>query len=129
MSSDGQDDGARLLRVAATDVEAVERRLAPQLPRRLCVVRSQYTAVHLTEVEDMFHARHAKWGFELLSYKGMTRLCQPRAYALLTRVNPVTSLHGRTPCQKDCSPFAQRFNPYNDGPICLWTSVGSPDVG
>lgn len=77
-----------MLRVAAGDVAAAERVLAPQLPRRLYVVRSRYTADQLHEVRDMFHAHHVDWGFEIWSYQGMTDDCQPRAEARLTRISP-----------------------------------------
>lgn len=81
------DSGALLLRVAAADVDAVERVLAEQLPRRLYVVQSRYTAGQLREVEDMFAAHANEWGFEAWSSKGMDPQCQPYADVILTRVN------------------------------------------
>jgi hypothetical protein len=80
------ESGALLLRVAASDVEAVERVLAPQLARRLCVVKSRYTAAHLREVREMFDARHVEWGFESWTSEGMTAQCQPYAEVVLTRI-------------------------------------------
>ncbi len=81
------DGGALVLRVAAGDVDAVEQALAPQLPRRLCVVRSRYTAAQLREVEEMFWAHHAEWSFEAWSYQSLDAQCQPYAEATLTRVS------------------------------------------
>jgi hypothetical protein len=81
------DGGALVLRVAAWDVDAVEKELATQLPRRLCVVRSRYSAAHLHEVEDTLDARHAEWGFEAWSCRGLDALGQPYADAALTRVS------------------------------------------
>ena len=81
------DSGALLLRVAAADVDAVERLLAGQLPRRLCVVQSRYSAGQLREVADMFAAHAKEWGFEAWSYQSMDAQCQPYADVILTRVN------------------------------------------
>jgi hypothetical protein len=81
------DSGALLLRIAASDVEAVERVLAPQLPRRLCVVQSRYTTAQLREVESMFATHAIEWGFEAWSYESMDSECQPFADATLTRVS------------------------------------------
>lgn len=80
-------EGAVLLRVAADDVEAVERALAPQLPRRLFVVQSRYTAAQLGEVADMFKAHARQWGFEEWGYEGLDASSQPYAFAALTRVS------------------------------------------
>jgi hypothetical protein len=81
------DTGALILRVAARDVDAVEAVLAPQLPRRLHVVRSRYNAAVLREVEEMFAAHRDEWGFEIPSYQNLDSRCQPQAEARLTRVS------------------------------------------
>jgi hypothetical protein len=80
------DNGALILRIAACDVDAVEAILAPELPRRLHVVRSRYTVAHLREVEEMFTTHHSDWGFESWSYQSLDPRCQPYAEATLTRV-------------------------------------------
>jgi hypothetical protein len=74
--------------VAAGDVAAVERVLGPQLPRRLQVVESRYSARQLDEVRDTFDAHYADWGFEMWSCAGLTAGCQPYAEAWLTRLAP-----------------------------------------
>lgn len=81
------DNNALILRVAARDVEAVEAVLAPQLPRRLSVVRSFYTAERLYEVAEMFEAHSREWGFEAWSCADLNALGQPYAKATLTRVS------------------------------------------
>ncbi len=81
------DSGALILRVAAGDVDEVERVLAAQLPRRLCVVKSRYSAAQLREVENMFSAHAEQWGFEAWSYEGMDERCQPYADVVLTRIS------------------------------------------
>ena len=73
--------------VAASDVEAVAAVLAAQLPRRLCVVHSRYSAGQLRGVEDMFTAHAKQWGFEAWSYQGMDAQGQPYAEAALTRIS------------------------------------------
>jgi hypothetical protein len=82
------DNGATVLRVAASDVNAVEAVLAPQLTRRRYVVRSRYTVTQLRDVEQMFAAHSAEWGFDSWSYQGLDSQCQPYAEATLTRVSP-----------------------------------------
>jgi hypothetical protein len=81
------DTGALILRVAASDVDAVEAVLAPQLPRRRYVVRSRYTIAQLREVEEMFAIHNDEWGFESWSYQNLDSQCQPYAEAALTRVS------------------------------------------
>lgn len=78
---------ALVLRAAASDVAAVERVLAGQLPRRLCVVHTRYTATQLREIEDMVNTHHAAWGFEGWSLHGLDAHGQPYAEVTLTRVN------------------------------------------
>lgn len=80
-------NGALILRVAASDVDAVEAVLAPQLPRRRYVVKSRYTAAQLHEVEAMFAAHYDQWGFESFSCVNLDARCQPYAEATLTRVS------------------------------------------
>jgi hypothetical protein len=82
-----EGSGALILRVAASDIDSVERVLAAQLQRRLCVVQSRYTAAQLREVEDMFTAHTEQWGFEAWSYQGMDAQCQPYADVVLTRIS------------------------------------------
>jgi hypothetical protein len=79
--------GAVLLRVAAADVAAVDAVLAPQLPRRLCVVRSRYSTADLREVRAMFDAHHRKWGFSTWGCGALDAQCQPYAHVTLTRVS------------------------------------------
>lgn len=81
------DSGALILRVAASDVDAVDAVLAPQLRRRRYVVRSRYTADRLREVEEMFAAHADGWGFEGWSDQNLDPQCQPYAEATLTRVS------------------------------------------
>jgi hypothetical protein len=81
------DNGALILRVAASDVDAVEELLAPQLPRRRSVVRSRYTVAHMREVEDVFAAHADEWGFEGWSFQNLDSHGQPYAEATLTRVS------------------------------------------
>lgn len=82
-----EHNGALVLRVAASDVGAVERVLAWQLPRRLYVVHSRYSADQLREVQDMFAAHRAEWGIEVSSHQNLDTQCQPYADAMLTRVS------------------------------------------
>ena len=78
---------ALLLRVAAADVDAVTSVLGPQLPRRLCVVRSRYTARQLREVQDACDSHSQAWGLERWSTVNLDPQCQPRAVAVLMRVS------------------------------------------
>lgn len=78
---------ALILRVAASDVDAVEAVLAPQLPRRRYVVRSRYTAAQLRDVKEMFAAHYDGWGFEQWSCTNLDAQTQPYAEATLTRVS------------------------------------------
>lgn len=79
--------GTLVLRVAASDVAAVEAVLAPQLPRRLYTVGSSYTAGQLREVEEVFDAHHRLWDFEIWSYQSLDAQCQPYADVGLMRVS------------------------------------------
>lgn len=81
------DDGALVLRVAATDVDAVKTVLAPQLPRRLHVVQSRVHAAQLHEVEQMFATHCDEWGFEAWSCSDLDAQGQPYAEAVLARVS------------------------------------------
>ncbi len=78
--------GALLLCVAAGDVDLVEEALSWQLPRRLCVVHSRYTAEQVREVEAAFRDHAREWFFEIWSPNGMDADCQPYAEAHLLRV-------------------------------------------
>jgi hypothetical protein len=79
--------GAVVLRVAASDVDAVQEALSLQLPRRMYVVQSRYTRAQLREVEDVFSAHAREWGFENWSDQGLDEQCQPYADVMLTRVS------------------------------------------
>jgi hypothetical protein len=79
--------GATVLRVAAADLEEVERVLGPQLPRRLCAVQSRFGVDPVREVREKFEARSEDWGFEISTCFGMDGQCQPFAEASLTRVS------------------------------------------
>ena len=81
------ENGARILRVGASDVDAVEAVLAPQLPRRRYVVHSRYTFAQMRELEERFTAHHDEWGFETFSYQGLDARSQPYAQATLTQVS------------------------------------------
>jgi hypothetical protein len=78
--------GARVLIVAASDVDLVERVLGPRLPRRLCVVASRYSAEQVRDVEATFTARHRQWQFESWATGGLDHDGQPFAWAELMRV-------------------------------------------
>jgi hypothetical protein len=80
------DSGALLLCVAAGDLDLVEERLSWQLPRRLCVVQSRYTAQQVREVEAAFHDHAREWLFEISGAKGMNAEFQPYAEAHMLRV-------------------------------------------
>jgi hypothetical protein len=88
--------GALVLRVAAADVDAVARVLATQLPRRLYVVHSRYSATQLREVEDMFNEHHHDWGFESWSCQGLDAECQPYADVVLPESAPTWPLGRKT---------------------------------
>jgi hypothetical protein len=77
--------GARVLVVAAGDVDLVARILGPRLPRRLRVVASRYSADHVRDVEDTFAARNREWQFETWLAGGLDHDGQPYACAELLR--------------------------------------------
>jgi hypothetical protein len=56
-----------VLVVAATDVEAVTRRLSPKLPDQLCVVPSRFTRAQLDEIYDLLLAHWREWRLESFS--------------------------------------------------------------
>jgi hypothetical protein len=78
--------GALLLRVAASDVQLVNRVLGPRLPRRLCVVASRFTAEEVRRVQEGFDAHHHEWLFETWSVGNLDAEGQPFAFAELLRV-------------------------------------------
>jgi hypothetical protein len=78
--------GARVLIVAATDVDAVTGVLGSLLPRRVCVVASRFGAAHVREVRSVFAARAREWGFEFWSSGSLDEAGQPYAHASLLRV-------------------------------------------
>jgi hypothetical protein len=55
-------DDQTVLVVAATDIAAVEARLRPQLPDRLCVVASRWTRAQLDQAEEHLLAMWDQWG-------------------------------------------------------------------
>lgn len=72
--------------IAATDVDTVTRRLASQLPNRLCVVPSRFTRDQLTEVGDVLSAHARDWRLERFSGGGIDEHGQPFASAWPFRV-------------------------------------------
>ena len=76
-----------VLVIAATDRDAVEARLRPQLGERLCVVASRWTKAELDAVRVHLHAHHKRWNLLQLgpanSEDGQTCMA-----AKLTRVLP-----------------------------------------
>lgn len=77
-----------VLVVAATDVEAVTRRLSPSLPNQLCVVRSRFTRAQLDEVGDVLHAHFQEWRLESFGTGNSDPQGQPFATAEPVRVTP-----------------------------------------
>lgn len=72
--------------IAATDIDAVTRHLAPQLPNRLCVVPSRFTCEQLTEVRDVLLAGWRDWRLEKLGIGNADERAQPFASAWPFRV-------------------------------------------
>lgn len=77
-----------VLVVAATDVEAVTRRLSPSLPNQLCVVRSRFTRAQLDEVRDVLLAHFQEWRLESFGTGNSDPQGQPFATAEPVRVTP-----------------------------------------
>jgi hypothetical protein len=78
--------GAVVLRVAASDVQLVNRVLGRRLPRRLCVVASRFSAAEVRRVQGGFDAHHQEWLFEVWSGVHVDAEGQPFAWAELLRV-------------------------------------------
>ncbi|TDW98590.1 hypothetical protein EV647_3314 [Kribbella sp. VKM Ac-2566] len=74
-----------VLVVAATDVDAVIRRLSPKLPRQLCVVPSRFTRAQIDEVYDVLHANGRDWRLESFG-TGSDEQAQPFIAAMMFRV-------------------------------------------
>jgi hypothetical protein len=92
--------GARVLIVAASDVDLVERVLGPRLPHRLCVVASRYSAEQVRDVEATFTTRHRQWQFESWATGGLDHDGQPFAWAELHEAaHPL--LHGELDAVED----------------------------
>jgi hypothetical protein len=53
-----------VLVVAASDIDAVQTALRPQLPDRLCVVPSRWTQAQLDEVRARFDHHHEDWALD-----------------------------------------------------------------
>jgi hypothetical protein len=77
-----------VLVVAATDVEAVTRRLSPSLPNQLCVVRSRFTRAQLDEIGDVLHDHFQEWRLESFGTGNSDPQGQPFATAEPVRVTP-----------------------------------------
>lgn len=75
-----------VLVIAATDIDAVTRQLAPQLPNQLCVVRSRFTRDQLDEVRDVLHAHWRDWRLETFSIGSADEQAQPFTTAAPFRV-------------------------------------------
>ncbi|MEV5960985.1 hypothetical protein AB0L70_04430 [Kribbella sp. NPDC051952] len=74
-----------VLVVAATDVDAVTRQMAPHFPDQLCVVPSRFTRGQLEDVRDVLHARWREWRVESFG-TGSDAQAQPFITAQLFRV-------------------------------------------
>jgi hypothetical protein len=72
-------DDQTVLVVAATDIAAVEARLRPQLPDRLCVVASRCTRAQLDQAEEHLLAMWDQWGI----YQSGAQ-CDEQAQATMT---------------------------------------------
>jgi hypothetical protein len=66
-----------VLVIAATDIDAVTRQLAPHLPNQLCVVPSRFTRDQLNEVRDVLIAHWQDWRLESFSTGGADEHAQP----------------------------------------------------
>ncbi len=72
--------------VAATDIDAVTRKLAPQLPNRLCVVESRFTRAQLGNVRNVLTTHWRDWRLEKFAIGGADEQAQPFADAAPFRV-------------------------------------------
>jgi hypothetical protein len=72
--------------IAATNIDAVTRQLAPQLPNRLCVVPSRFTRDQLSEVQNVLLTHTRDWRLEGFSTGGADKYAQPFADATPFRV-------------------------------------------
>ena len=75
-----------VLVIAATDVDAVTRQLAPQLPEQLCVVPSRFTNAQLDDVRDVLLAHWRHWRLETIGAGSQDPQAQPFAEAEPFRV-------------------------------------------
>lgn len=76
-----------VLAVAATDVDTAIRRLAPQLPNRLYVVRSHFSRDQLDQVGRALTAHADQWRLEVWGSE-IDAQAQPFTHAKLFRVTP-----------------------------------------
>jgi hypothetical protein len=81
------DRDALILCVAAADVDLVRAELVPQLPRRLSVVRSRYTAEDVHRARAAFHDHARDWHFDHWHPATMDADGQPCARAGLMYVS------------------------------------------
>ncbi|WP_432890605.1 hypothetical protein ACQPYH_13135 [Kribbella sp. CA-245084] len=79
-----------VLVVAATDVDAVTRLLAPKLPGQFCVVPSRFTRAQIDEVYDVLHAHWREWRIESFG-TGSDAQAQPFIPVSLFRVTTDTA--------------------------------------
>lgn len=77
-----------VLVVAATDPEAVEAQLRPQLGPLLCVVPSKWTRAELEAVRAHLHVQHEEWNLYMWGYGPTTDDGQAQVTASLTRMLP-----------------------------------------
>jgi len=82
--------GQAVLVIAATDPQAVEARLRPQLGQRLCVVSSRWTKPDLDRVHGHLRARWDDWKLHSLAV-AVAEDAQARVTADLARVLPPTA--------------------------------------
>ena len=80
------ENEALVLQVAACDVQLVRDRLGPQLPRRLTVVRSRYSAEQVHSVAAAVHAHWHDWLLDSCTLAGLDPDGQPYARAHLMYV-------------------------------------------
>lgn len=77
-----------VLVVAATDLDAVEAQLRPQLGPLLCVVPSKWTRAELHAVRDHLHEHHEEWDLYEWGFGSTTDDGQAQITARLTRMLP-----------------------------------------
>jgi hypothetical protein len=72
--------------IAATDIDAIIRQVAPQLPNRLCVIPSRFTREQLAEVRRVLAAHTSDWRLQGYGAGGVDDDAQPFAHAEPFRV-------------------------------------------